>query len=156
MLKIITVSLWLILAVCFYDYWQFWVISYLAALQYLSNCAIILVLLIVPSMSHASEATCLQAIMQVESGGKDVVGDAGAAIGPYQIHYIYWKDSGVKGKYNQCHGKAYSEAVIKAYWKKYKCHSDEERCRVHNGGPNGMSKSATLGYWKKCKRYLNP
>ena len=32
--------------------------------------------------------------------------------------------------------------------------TDEDLARIHNGGPNGYKKSATLGYWEKVKKYL--
>lgn len=108
------------------------------------------------------------ALRQVESGGqpnegRDAVGDNGKALGPYQLHYIYWKDAtdfdkSIGGKYEDVKDKAYAEKVIKAYWKKYapKDATDEDLARIHNGGPKGNKKTATDGYWKKVKSKLKP
>ena len=101
----------------------------------------------------------LDAICTVETGGRDVTGDHGAAIGPYQIHAAYWKDSGVPGRYEDCHDDAYSRQVILEYWRRYcpaavKSLDAETLARVHNGGWNGMKKIATLKYWVKVKASL--
>ena len=60
----------------------------------------------------------------VESGGvsdpENAVGDGGKAIGPYQIHEVYWKDansfdSSLGGTYQNCKGSGsfnYSERVM--------------------------------------------
>ena len=113
----------------------------------------------------------LDAMYQVESsGGKNLVGDFGMAIGPYQIHWTYWKDATVydptiKGKYEDCNNKEYSERIIKAYWARYapKNATVEQLARIHNGGGGilvkqfGISKSAmnawknTTAYWNKIK-----
>ena len=60
----------------------------------------------------------------VETGGvsdpENAVGDGGKAIGPYQIHEVYWKDansfdSSLGGTYQNCKGSGsfnYSERVM--------------------------------------------
>ena len=113
----------------------------------------------------------LDAMYQVESsGGKNLVGDFGQAIGPYQIHWAYWKDATVydptiKGKYEDCKNKEYSERIIKAYWARYapKNATVEQLARIHNGGGGilvkqfGATKKAmnawknTTAYWNKIK-----
>ena len=67
----------------------------------------------------------------VESRGDlDAVGDGGRAIGPYQIHQVYWDDAAqfdptltYGGKtYWSCRGpgsKEYSERVMQVYYAKY-------------------------------------
>lgn len=113
----------------------------------------------------------LDAIRQVETGGhpnpSEAIGDGGKALGPYQIHRIYWLDAvefdkSIGGKYTDVKNKDYAEKVILAYWKRYATKrrigrevSDEDRARIHNGGPNGFKKKATIPYWKKVKQLLN-
>ena len=98
------------------------------------------------------------AVRHVESRGRcDAVGDGGRAIGPYQIHRSYWKDSGVPGRYEQCRDRAYAERVMKAYWSRYCPKAWESRdwqtlARVHNGGPDGHRQRSTTAYWNKVRR----
>ena len=46
------------------------------------------------------------------------------------------------------------EKIMLAYWKKYGATTDEARCRLHNGGPRGTKKAATIPYWRKVKKEL--
>lgn len=100
----------------------------------------------------------MNAVRHVESRGRsDAVGDGGRAIGPYQIHYVYWKDSGVPGRYEQCRNRAYAERVMKAYWnrhcpKAWKSRDWQTLARVHNGGPDGHRQRQTQAYWQKVRR----
>ena len=107
----------------------------------------------------------LNALVQVESGGKcDVVGDAGKAIGPLQIHKVYWTDAvnydkslaPPNCKYEDCKRLEYAERVVVAYWNRYasKNATWEELARVHNGGPKGFGKKATEAYWIKVKKEI--
>lgn len=104
----------------------------------------------------------LDAICKVESNGGKVTrdGDNGNAIGPYQIWHDYWKDTGLKGSYNQCRQKEYAEKVVVTYWQVH-CPQALERldyqtlARVHNGGPMGAKRSATLPYWRKVQAALH-
>lgn len=108
----------------------------------------------------------LDALRQVETGGqpnegRDAVGDGGAALGPYQIHKNYWKDAtdfdkSIGGKYEDVKDKAYAEKIVKAYLKRYLKSkiTFQDAARVHNGGPKGHKKNATLEYWKKVKKLL--
>lgn len=86
-------------------------------------------------------------------------GDGGHAKGPFQIHYKYWQDSGITGSYSQCSDYDYSVRVVTGYLNRYArkaitAKDYETLARVHNGGPNGMSHSDTLTYWKKFKKAL--
>lgn len=108
------------------------------------------------------------AIMAQESSGKvDAVGDKGAAIGPFQIHEVYWKDAVAydssltanKETYQSCKGPGsieYSKRVMQAYMNRYAGSSptDEDIARIHNGGPKGHKNPKTLGYWKKVQSHL--
>ena len=109
----------------------------------------------------------LNAIWMVESGGRHAPpdGDGGRAIGPYQIHEIYWKDAVsaapelAAGLYQDCRMQDYAEAVIRAYMRKWvrnawRTGNAEVIARTHNGGPDGAQKQATEGYWEKVQGYL--
>lgn len=107
----------------------------------------------------------LDAILQVESGGDDdATGDNGNALGGYQIWRVYWQDATewcteLGGEYEQVRSRAYAERVVVAYWHRY-CRQAlrdgdlEVLARVHNGGPKGATKPATLKYWVKVKAQL--
>ena len=104
----------------------------------------------------------LDAIVAVESGGRlDAVGDRGKAIGPLQIHKIYWIDAVSYDKtlappdykYEDCKKLEYAEKIVVAYWNMWasKNASWEELARVHNGGPKGFTNIKTMPYWIKVK-----
>ncbi len=104
----------------------------------------------------------LNALMQVESGGDArAVGDGGASKGLYQIGKLYWIDGcGVAGDYETAvWDKAACERVMWNYWTRY-CPDAlqnldyETLARIHNGGPRGATKQATIPYWNKVKQYL--
>jgi hypothetical protein len=112
-------------------------------------------LLALPAYSAPPESFWT-ALHYVETSGRlgPIKGDNGAALGPLQIHRAYWQDSGVPGTYSQCADLAYSRRVATAYLKRY-AKSAWERgdavtlARVHNGGPSGHRKAATLAYARK-------
>ena len=119
---------------------------------------------IVLSAAIGTSSPLLDAICQVESNcDSTAVGDNGNAIGAYQIWYAYWYDAveydpSIGGKYEDCYNKDYSEKIINAYWKRYANEkrlgrkvTNEDRARIHNGGPNGYKKKATVGYWSDVK-----
>ncbi len=111
-------------------------------------------------------AAILQAIRMVESGGDDAVGDGdgGRAIGPYQIHEVYWLDASAAdgslgGSYQDCRRRDYAERVVAAYMERHaaaawRSGDAETIARVHNGGPLGAGKAATLGYWRRVRAQL--
>ncbi len=108
----------------------------------------------------------LGALRFVESGWRDDVpdGDGGLAIGPYQIHRVYWQDAiafrpELGGDYQDCRQRAYAERVIDAYMTKWAPEAwqvgDAERiARVHNGGPRGHENPKTDRYWDKVRAAL--
>lgn len=107
----------------------------------------------------------LDALAQVESGGDDdAVGDNGKAIGRLQVWEIYWTDAvghapAIGGEYADCKGKVYAERVVMAYLHRYgkqalKDKDYEKLARIHNGGPRGHTKRATLKYWRKVEKAL--
>jgi hypothetical protein len=108
----------------------------------------------------------LDAIRQVESSGlpNPPDGDQGRAIGPYQIHEVYWKDAhafapGIGGRYQDCRKRAYAEKVIDAYMSRYAADAwaageAETIARTHNGGPDGAQRDSTADYWDKVQAEL--
>jgi hypothetical protein len=129
----------------------------------------ILVLMAVCGMAQAGpdevwERTA-DAICQVESGGgKDKRdGDGGKAIGPYQIHRAYWADGtrvlGVDWAYEDARDMHKARAVAHAYTRHYARHyklpwTPETIARIHNGGPVGWKKAATLPYWARVREAM--
>lgn len=112
------------------------------------------------SSANADLRPLFDSIREVESGGNAaVVGDGGRSLGPYQIQWSYWKDSGVGGTYAQVRDPRYAERVMIGYWRRY-CPTALARrdyqtlARVHNGGHAGHRKAATRTYWRKVAREL--
>lgn len=108
----------------------------------------------------------LDAIRHVESASRadPPDGDGGAAIGPFQIHRVYWHDALVHdptlgGTYEHCRDLGYATRVVAAYMERWvpdawRAGDAEVIARVHNGGPEGMRKAATLRYWQKVRSRL--
>lgn len=108
----------------------------------------------------------LDAIRFVESSGRQNPpdGDNGKAIGPYQIHHVYWFDAhqfdkSLGGSYQDCRKRPYAERVIDAYMRRYAAQAwttgdGQTIARIHNGGPKGHQKKATEGYWQKVHKQL--
>lgn len=103
----------------------------------------------------------LNAIRQVESGGReDLVGDGGRAIGPYQIHRAYWVDAvradpSLGGKYEDCKREAYARRVVRAYLTHHgKGKTSEQMARMHNGGC-GILKRVGSAAWHRTTQYWN-
>jgi hypothetical protein len=102
----------------------------------------------------------LDAIASVESNGNArAVGDKGRAIGAYQIHKRYWKDGtrflGVNWSYELARDPAKARRVVKAYLLRYgKGKTLLQMARIHNGGPRGHRKRATLKYARRIALVL--
>lgn len=115
----------------------------------------------------------LNAIKQVESGGDPcAIGDNGRSLGAYQIMNAYYTDAvgynpslDDNGRtYSDVWGigsEAYSEEVMGSYMGRYatpqrleRQPTNEDIARIHNGGPNGYRKDATLPYWNKVMTEL--
>lgn len=102
-----------------------------------------------------------RALHMVETGGRHgaTLGDSGAALGPLQIHRAYWSDSRVPGRYEQCADLAYARRVADAYLRRYapKAYASADwptLARVHNGGPSGHRRSATLPYLRRVEKAM--
>jgi hypothetical protein len=100
-------------------------------------------------------AIVLDAIARIEShGNPNAVGDGGRALGVYQIHCVYWKDGtqllGVDWPHRDAADPNKARRVVKAYLLHYgRGKSLLEMARIHNGGPRGDKKKATLPYARK-------
>ena len=103
----------------------------------------------------------LDAIARVESKGDPAArGDSGEAIGLYQIHRDYWADGirflGVHWDYRQARDPVKAREVVRAYLLHYgRGCSLIEMARIHNGGPNGHHKPATLEYARRIVGILD-
>jgi len=96
-----------------------------------------------------------RALRIVESSdGRNLVGDGGESVGPYQIQRAYWLDGG--GKAKDYPRLAYVDAecrkVMLAYWRRYGAATDEERARCHNSGSGWRKKyHLTNDYWRRVQ-----
>ena len=122
----------------------------------------------------------LDAIRVVETGaepdeGRGAIGDDGNALGSYQIWKPYWTDAvernpslKVGGFERVLKDKAHSEKIVRAYMARYNKEAlrrlEEGRgsmadvlrtARIHNGGPKGYRKEATLKYAAKVRKELS-
>jgi len=108
----------------------------------------------------------LAAMCEVESNGDcSKVGKVGE-LGCYQIRECYWQDAlehdpTIGGEYEDVIDREYAEKVIYAFWDRYATEkrlgrpvTDEDRARMHNGGPNGYKKTKTIKYWNKIQNEL--
>ncbi len=97
----------------------------------------------------------LDAIARIEShGDPHAVGDGGRALGAYQIHRAYWEDGtgllGVNWPHRDAADPKKARRVVKAYLLHYgNGKSLLDMARIHNGGPHGHEKEATLCYARK-------
>ena len=103
----------------------------------------------------------LAAIDQVESGGDpDAVGDNGHAIGIDQIHYGYWDDTPIAGRWEDCFDKEYSHRVVVSYFNMYgwgylRAGNMMRLAMIHHYGPSGAwRKDDPDHYVDKIKKAL--
>lgn len=104
----------------------------------------------------------LYAIAKVESNfNSAAVGDGGKAVGMYQLHKNYVDDVNMILKrkeftYEDRLNPEKSRKMVEIYLNYYgKGLSDMDKARIHNGGPKGHKKRATLAYAKKIQKHLN-
>ena len=97
----------------------------------------------------------LDAIARIESHcDPNAVGDSGRALGAYQIHHAYWQDGtellGADWPHRDAADPKKARRVVKAYLLHYgRGKSLLEMARIHNGGPHGDQRKATLPYARK-------
>lgn len=112
------------------------------------------------SASTDSIDRLLDAIAEIESGNDPrAIGDKGKALGTYQIHRSYWKDGtrilGVDWDYGLAFDPEKARIVVRAYLEHYgEGRSLFNMARIHNGGPRGHRKKATLEYGRKVLKLL--
>lgn len=106
----------------------------------------------------------IAALHRVETGGRSgaIRGDGGAAFGPLQIHRAYWHDAvqhdrSIGGRYEDVVNLRYAARIVDAYMRRYartayRRGDAATMARVHNGGPAGARKRATLVYLAKFRK----
>ena len=116
-------------------------------------------LLVLASAAHAAPPEAFwRALHQVETSGRTgaILGDGGRSLGPLQCSRAAFADSRVPGRYEQVADLAFARRVAEAYLKRYAPRAwasgdVETLARVHNGGPAGARKAATLPYAAKVR-----
>jgi len=119
-------------------------------------------LLALAAAAHAAPPdSFFRALHVVETGGRRgaILGDNGKALGPLQIHRAYWQDSRIGGRYEDCADLNYSKRVVAAYLQRYapaawQAGDVTTLARIHNGGPRGDKKQATVNYAAKVMRAM--
>lgn len=101
-----------------------------------------------------------EAVRVVESAGNDrAVGDGGRSRGPMQCQRAAWTEACQYGKVQWDYDtdvwdREKSAQVFLWYGARYGAKTDEQFCRIWNGGPSGMRKRATDGYWRKVREAM--
>lgn len=113
---------------------------------------------LVLELNARSFDTFFDAIAAVESC-RGVHQDNPNHLGPYQISYGYWVDSGIEGSWRDVVDEEYAERVMFAYFERYAPNAlDKEDfrtlARIHNGGPDGARDPETLLYWTLVERSM--
>lgn len=115
-----------------------------------------------------SYITLILALILVESNGNDAeIGDNGKAYGCLQMHSAYVQDAAEYAGKDWVHEDAFDRDVaiqiFMAYMARYATEerlgrepTPEDIARIHNGGPNGWRKPATVKYWNKVSSQLTP
>lgn len=119
-------------------------------------------------VSDADWDTFLNAISQVETHGRTNVKVLDTnnkhSYGCLQIQNLYLKDSGLNYTLEDLYNKDIAFKVARAYltrWgRAYERRTGKEAtyevlARIHNGGPRGYEKDATVKYWNKVKAVLD-
>ena len=119
-----------------------------------------LLLLVLCATAHAAPpASFFRALHIVETSGRTgaILGDQGRSLGPLQIMRAYHADARIGGDYSRCADLDYSRRVVSAYLQRYAPEAWAKGdvvtlARIHNGGPRGASKPATVAYGDKVAR----
>lgn len=118
-----------------------------------------LLLALAATSQAAPPDSFFRALHIVETSGKrgPILGDNGRALGPLQIHKAYHADARIGGDYARCADLDYSKRVVTAYLQRYAPQAwaagdVSTLARIHNGGPRGDKKTATIGYAAKVTR----
>jgi beta-glucosidase/6-phospho-beta-glucosidase/beta-galactosidase len=110
----------------------------------------------------------LLALALVESSNNtNAIGDDGLSWGLYQIRPVYVEDvNRILGVNMYRHIDAmdptHAQAMVVIYIDHYATPerlgrpvTDEDRARIHNGGPTGWKKRKTVKFWKKVKKVMD-
>lgn len=130
--------------------------------------ATIIVTLFITTCIAQVPTKLLDAIATVESSNQaTVVGDGGKSVGMYQLGKLYIDDVnniyGTTYKYSDRLNPAISREITAKYLTHYgkvytrktgKKPTAEVYARIHNGGPGGYKKKATIKYWSKIRDVL--
>ena len=109
------------------------------------------------SVAMGDDASLLDAIRQVESGGNvRAVGDGGRARGAYQIHREYWADACRFGHVRWSYDRYVTSdrncrQVIRWYWQMHHVSTASGKSRLHNQGRGGMNNRAAWRYWARVQ-----
>lgn len=117
-------------------------------------------LLSLAATAHAAPPeSFFRALHLVETSGRHgpILGDNGRALGPLQISRAYFTDSRVVGTYEKVSDLGFARRVVSAYLQRYAPQAwaagdVTTLARIHNGGPAGARKSATVNYGQKVAR----
>jgi hypothetical protein len=119
----------------------------------------LLLLALCATAQAAPPASFFRALHVVETSGRTgaILGDQGRSLGPLQIMRAYHADSRIGGDYARCADLDYSKRVVSAYLQRYApaawaAGDVTTLARIHNGGPRGASKPATVAYAAKVAR----
>lgn len=120
----------------------------------------IALLLALAATAHAAPPESFwRALHLVETSGRhgSILGDNGRSLGPLQISRAYFTDSRVGGTYEQVVDLGFARRVVSAYLQRYAPQAWAAGdvvtlARVHNGGPAGARKAATVNYGAKVQR----
>ena len=122
-----------------------------------------LLLALCATAQAAPPPSFFRALHVVETSGRTsgrtgpIIGDNGRALGPLQIHRGYHTDARIGGDYSRCADLDYSKRVVSAYLQRYAPQAWASGdvvtlARIHNGGPRGANKAATVAYAAKVAR----
>ncbi len=96
--------------------------------------------------------------------GKVTIGDGGLSRGDYHITRAFWTDGCEQGNVDWDYdtlvwSRPHCEQIMLWYFQRY-CPDAMKRCdlktlaRIHNGGPRGHRKAATLEYWRRIQKHM--
>jgi len=115
----------------------------------------------IPKSDTIDREFLIEILIEVESEGKNFIGDQGRAFGCLQIHECAIVDVnrhfGTDYEHLQVlHNSVLSKEICRKYWDIYasKDASYEELARLWNGGPGWRNDPKTMVYWDKVKRVI--
>lgn len=116
-----------------------------------------------PDWFTPNHSSLIDAIGITESNANpNAIGDNGDSLGMYQIQYAYWLDAiennpSIGGSYEDVYDPEYAKKIVISYFDRYGkayIYDIEALAKIHNGGPLGPEKNATIEYWNKVKQYV--